>query len=365
MRWRSWDEPWCWRRACRCFLRRAGATVEMQNQAKTLGFAVKNCLYCHASPHAAEAMQDEGARARHPGRQLPRVPRQQHSGVAQSPRRLAGGAEGRARRRGLRHGVAQGLQGARPRGEAEDRPEAQAHAHAHAKGRHHGPAEPVDESLAPLGLGRGGARARRGAARLRLRTAGERCSRRAASCCSGCRASAAPTSRPDPTGCATSSRAPGSRSCWCTGWAATRCRTGDAWWHRSAGATTSTPRTCRASADPSARPRPTTGFRCRSRPCAPSWRPSACSRARVVGNSMGGWIVARLAGEHPELVERLVAVAPAGMRPVDSAPIPAEVLLPHDEDGVRRLVAAVRHARPRCRGSSCATSSRAGCARSG
>jgi mono/diheme cytochrome c family protein len=36
---------------------RAEPTVEMQNQAKKLGFAVKNCLYCHASPHAAEAMQ--------------------------------------------------------------------------------------------------------------------------------------------------------------------------------------------------------------------------------------------------------------------------------------------------------------------
>jgi mono/diheme cytochrome c family protein len=36
---------------------RVEATVEMQNQAKKLGFAVKNCLYCHASPHAAEAMQ--------------------------------------------------------------------------------------------------------------------------------------------------------------------------------------------------------------------------------------------------------------------------------------------------------------------
>ena len=70
------------------------------------------------------------------------------------------------------------------------------------------------------------------------------------------------------------------------------------------------------------------------------------SRARVAGNSMGGWIVARLAGEHPEQVERLVLIAPAGMRPDDSAPIPAEVLLPHDEDGVRRLVAAVRHRPP-------------------
>ncbi len=36
---------------------RADATVEMQNQAKKLGFAVRNCLYCHASPHAIEVMK--------------------------------------------------------------------------------------------------------------------------------------------------------------------------------------------------------------------------------------------------------------------------------------------------------------------
>jgi len=35
----------------------AGATVEMQNQAKKLGYAVKNCLDCHASPHAADVMK--------------------------------------------------------------------------------------------------------------------------------------------------------------------------------------------------------------------------------------------------------------------------------------------------------------------
>lgn len=69
-------------------------------------------------------------------------------------------------------------------------------------------------------------------------------------------------------------------------------------------------------------------------------------KARVAGTSMGGWIAARLAGEHPEQVDRLVVVAPAGMRPTDAAPIPAEVLLPRDEDGVRRLVAAVRHKPP-------------------
>jgi pimeloyl-ACP methyl ester carboxylesterase len=70
------------------------------------------------------------------------------------------------------------------------------------------------------------------------------------------------------------------------------------------------------------------------------------SKARVVGNSMGGWIVARLAGEHPQQVERLVVVAPAGMRPSDSISIPAELLLPRDEDGVRRLVGVVRHKPP-------------------
>jgi hypothetical protein len=37
----------------------AGATVEMQNQAKKLGFEVHNCLYCHASPHAIEKMKEK------------------------------------------------------------------------------------------------------------------------------------------------------------------------------------------------------------------------------------------------------------------------------------------------------------------
>jgi hypothetical protein len=40
----------------------ARATVEMQNQAKKLGFPLKNCVYCHASPHAVEKMK-ETARA--------------------------------------------------------------------------------------------------------------------------------------------------------------------------------------------------------------------------------------------------------------------------------------------------------------
>jgi pimeloyl-ACP methyl ester carboxylesterase len=44
-------------------------------------------------------------------------------------------------------------------------------------------------------------------------------------------------------------------------------------------------------------------------------------------------------------VERLVVVDAAGMRP-ERPDIPAEVLLPRDEEGVRRLVAAVRHNAP-------------------
>jgi pimeloyl-ACP methyl ester carboxylesterase len=64
-------------------------------------------------------------------------------------------------------------------------------------------------------------------------------------------------------------------------------------------------------------------------------------RTRLVGISMGGWIAARLAGEDPDRVERLVLVDAAGMRP-DGPPIPAEVLFPRDEEGVRRLVSAVR-----------------------
>ncbi len=68
-------------------------------------------------------------------------------------------------------------------------------------------------------------------------------------------------------------------------------------------------------------------------------------RARVAGISMGGWIVSRLAGEYPAMVERLVVVDAAGMRPA-RPDIPAEVLLPRDVEGVRRLVAAVRSNAP-------------------
>jgi pimeloyl-ACP methyl ester carboxylesterase len=68
-------------------------------------------------------------------------------------------------------------------------------------------------------------------------------------------------------------------------------------------------------------------------------------RARVAGISMGGWIVSHLAGRYPELVERLVVVAAAGMRPGEAA-IPVDVLFPRDVEGVWRLVGAVRHKTP-------------------
>jgi mono/diheme cytochrome c family protein len=37
---------------------RAEATVEMQVDAKKLGFAVANCLYCHATAHSIDVMKE-------------------------------------------------------------------------------------------------------------------------------------------------------------------------------------------------------------------------------------------------------------------------------------------------------------------
>lgn len=38
---------------------RSQATVEMEVQAKKLGFPVVNCLYCHATAHAVDAMKQK------------------------------------------------------------------------------------------------------------------------------------------------------------------------------------------------------------------------------------------------------------------------------------------------------------------
>jgi hypothetical protein len=37
----------------------ANATVEMQNEARRLGFPVHNCLYCHATAHAVDVMKEK------------------------------------------------------------------------------------------------------------------------------------------------------------------------------------------------------------------------------------------------------------------------------------------------------------------
>jgi mono/diheme cytochrome c family protein len=42
----------------------ANATVDMQNQARKLGFKITNCLDCHASPHAVDVMKKRARDAR-------------------------------------------------------------------------------------------------------------------------------------------------------------------------------------------------------------------------------------------------------------------------------------------------------------
>ena len=84
----------------------ARATIEMQDQAKKLGFALHNCLYCHASPHAIEKMKEK---ARAAGTSEGNCLACQHPRRPQPPRRLARGREGPAQREDVRHGLAQGL----------------------------------------------------------------------------------------------------------------------------------------------------------------------------------------------------------------------------------------------------------------
>ena len=42
------------------------------------------------------------------------------------------------------------------------------------------------------------------------------------------------------------------------------------------------------------------------RRCSPSWTPSACEKAYFTGESLGGWVTAQLAIDHPDRVERIV-----------------------------------------------------------
>lgn len=53
-------------------------------------------------------------------------------------------------------------------------------------------------------------------------------------------------------------------------------------------------------------------------------RAAGISKATLVGLSLGGWIAAEFAAQHPESVDRLVLVNSAGMRP--PAPLPSSAL---------------------------------------
>jgi len=59
--------------------------------------------------------------------------------------------------------------------------------------------------------------------------------------------------------------------------------------------------------------------------------------ANVAGWSMGGWIAAKLALDHPELVDRLILEDSAGIR--FNASFPPTLFTPSDEAGLHRLMA--------------------------
>lgn len=56
----------------------------------------------------------------------------------------------------------------------------------------------------------------------------------------------------------------------------------------------------------------------------------------IGGWSMGGWIVLKLATDHPEMVDRVVVYDSAGVMPKE--PIPSDAFKPLDVAGMRRLV---------------------------
>lgn len=61
-------------------------------------------------------------------------------------------------------------------------------------------------------------------------------------------------------------------------------------------------------------------------------------RATLVGNSLGGWIVAEFATRHPEKVEKLVLVTAAGLTPEPGAPPLAVDLNPASLSRMRKLL---------------------------
>jgi 2-hydroxy-6-oxonona-2,4-dienedioate hydrolase len=65
------------------------------------------------------------------------------------------------------------------------------------------------------------------------------------------------------------------------------------------------------------------------------------SKATLVGNSLGGWIAADFAARYPEMVEKLVLVDAAGMRPQDpAARLPVD-LNPSSLAGMRKILESI------------------------
>jgi pimeloyl-ACP methyl ester carboxylesterase len=55
----------------------------------------------------------------------------------------------------------------------------------------------------------------------------------------------------------------------------------------------------------------------------------------IGGWSMGGWVVLKLATDHPDMVDRVVVYDSAGVRP--DVAVPSDAFHPNDVDGMRRL----------------------------
>lgn len=64
-------------------------------------------------------------------------------------------------------------------------------------------------------------------------------------------------------------------------------------------------------------------------------------KAALVGNSLGGWIAADFAVQHPEMVDKLVLVDAAGMRRVGPTPQPAIDLNPSSLESMRKILESV------------------------
>jgi len=66
------------------------------------------------------------------------------------------------------------------------------------------------------------------------------------------------------------------------------------------------------------------------------------ARADILGNSVGGWVAATLAAEHPDRVKQLVLVDAAGFKAMFEGPPPVE-FYPAEVAGMEKLLAHVLH----------------------